>query len=71
MKQFTFRTLYPVVIVIVLVGVLLGQSLRQRQTAQAEASALRNSLYWEPWEFVPGASVSVSWTWPIREFHLP
>lgn len=49
MKRFTFHKLYPVLMILVLVGVWLVNGMNEKHTEQAAKSALQNSIYFQPW----------------------
>ncbi len=50
MQKLTVRKLYPLAIVLALIGVGITQWIGQKQTTDAATKAMMASPYWEPWE---------------------
>lgn len=50
MKKVTIKTLYPLIIVLVVITVGVAQRIAQHQTQDAALKRLMASPYWEPWE---------------------
>ena len=51
MKQRTIQRFYPLLLVIILVGVWQFNRVSDQHTEQAARAALQNSVYWEPHEY--------------------